>query len=175
MAGFSFRGHLLGAQNPVTTDLIIGNSVTVTAGDAVNISGGFAALVTTGSKVFGIVAGIVDNNGIDLDNTAATNYDGTYTSSSNTYVASGDNQSDKKIKFKVICDPYALFYNDTTGSLVQADEKLFFDAADEDQITATSSTTGQFQLWKRDPDGDADLSKGIFRIAEWQGTPYAQA
>jgi hypothetical protein len=174
MAGFSYRGQLNGAQNPVTADVVIGNTVTVTVGDAITVSGGFAALASAGSKVFGVVAGIVDTNGIDLDNASTSNYDGTWTSSSQTYVSASDNQTDKQVRVKVIVDPFALFYNDADGSLAITDEYLFFDVTSESQISASSGTTGAFQLWKRDPDGDGDASKGIFRFAEWFGTPYTQ-
>lgn len=176
MAGFSLRGHLLGADNPVTRDLIIENSATVTVGDSVVDSGGFAALGTAGSKVLGVVAAIHDANGIDLDSTATDNYDGTWTSSSQTYVASSDNQTDKQVKVKVIADPFALFYNDADDDLTAAQEMRFFDLISEDQIDQSSGgSTGQFQLWKRDPDGDGDASKGLFRIAEWAGFPASQA
>jgi hypothetical protein len=171
--GFLLKGHLLGAQNPVTTDLIIGNSVVITEGDAVTVSGGFAALATAGSSVLGIVAAITDANGIDLDSTVPANYDGTWSSSTKTYTATSDNQTDKMVKVKVIADPFALFWNNTAGTLAVTDEKLFFDLQDEDNIAdqAGHATAGAFQLWKRDADTS---TAGYFRIAEWQGNPYAQ-
>ena len=175
MAGFELRGHLLGSESPVVTEMIIVNSATVVVGDAVNVSAGFVQRATAGSKVLGIAAAIVSEKGIDLDNAPAADFDGTWTSSSATYVAAADNQTDKKVKVKIIADPYALFYNDSAGDLANADEKLFLDLVSATQIAdANAGSTGQFQLWKRDPDGDADASKGLWRIAEWQGTPYTQ-
>ena len=44
MAGFTLRGHLLGADNPVVTEMIIANSQTVTVGDAVKASSGYVLL-----------------------------------------------------------------------------------------------------------------------------------
>lgn len=180
MAGFELRGHLLGAMNPAVTDVIIANSQTLKVGDAVNLqafsSGGGCMRADATDKVFGVCIGIVDKNGIDLDNTDTANYDGTWTSSTKTYVAAADNMTDKTVKAKVVYDRYALFYNDSAGSLAVADEFKFFDVADQDQIADQDGhdTAGAFQLMKRDPDGDSDASKGIFRIAEWEGDPYAQ-
>jgi hypothetical protein len=52
--------------------------------------------------------------------------------------------------------------------------KTFFKLIDEDQIdqAAQSATVGQFQLWKLDPDEDSDASKGLFKIAQWQGESW---
>lgn len=174
MAGFKLRGHLLGAQNPVTTHEIIDDSETVTVGDAVLMVDGFAQVCDANERVFGIVTGIVDDNGIDLDSTQSDNYDGTWTSSSQTYVATSDNTTDKKIKVIVVADPFALWYNDANGTLTQAMEKEFFSLTDEDQIdyATNSATAGEFQLWKRDPDGDSDASKGLFHIVSWQGDSF---
>jgi len=174
MAGFSLRGHLLGAANPVTRDAIVGNSQTVTVGDAVKMTDGFAQVCDANDRIMGIVAGITDANGIDLDSTQSDNYDGTWTSSAKTYVATSDNQTDKKVKVKMICDPYALFYNDADASLTSAMDMEFFSLIDEDQVDGdtNSATVGELQLWKRDPDSDADASKGIFRIVAWQGDAF---
>jgi hypothetical protein len=74
----------------------------------------------------------------------------------------------------MICDPYALFYNDADGSLTSAMDMEFFSLVDEDQIDADTNhaTIGEMQLWKRDPDGDGDASKGLFRIVAWQGDAF---
>jgi hypothetical protein len=174
MAGFSLRGHLLGAQNPVTTHEIIDDSETFTVGDAVLMVNGYAQVCDANERVFGICIAIVDKNGIDLDSTQSDNYDGTWTSSTQTYVAASDNTTDKQIKAVIVADPFALWYNDADASLTQAMEKEFFSLIDEDQIDGdtNSQTVGEFQLWKRDPDGDSDASKGIFRITSWQGDSF---
>jgi len=107
--------------------------------------------------------------------------DGTYSGTggvfgSETYTAGDDNLTDEMIKARIVWDPFAFFYNDAAGDLALADEWQFFDLTDEDQIADQEghATAGAFQLVKRDPDGDGDASKGVFRIAEWQGSPYAQ-
>jgi len=180
MAGFEYRGQLSGAQDPVTLPVIIGNSQTVKVGDAVKLvafaSGGGACRATAGEEVLGICVGIVDKNGIDLDNTSSDNYDGTWTSSSKTYVASADNTTDKTVKALVVVDKEALWYNDSAGTLAVADEYKFFDVTDQDQIADQdgADNAGAFILIKRDPDGDGDASKGIFKIAEHEFDAYAQ-
>jgi hypothetical protein len=180
MAGFEYRGQLSGAQDPVTLPVIIGNSQTVKVGDAVKLvafaSGGGACRATAGEEVLGICVGIVDKNGIDLDNASADNYDGTWTSSSKTYVSANDNMTDKTVKALVVVDKEALWYNDSAGSLAVADEYKFFDVADQDQIADQDGddNDGAFILIKRDPDGDGDASKGIFKIAEHEFDAYAQ-
>lgn len=180
MAGFYHYGQLNGAENPATIDVIIQNDATITTGDAVDINtAGGCQPADAGDAVFGIVVGLVTQAGIPLASADSGDYDGTYTAGvygAETYVAASDNLTDKQIKAKVIADPFALFMNDTAGDLVQADDLQFFDLAEEYQIADQNghATTGAFFLWKRDPDDDADASKGLFRIAEWQGHPYAQ-
>lgn len=170
---FDYVGQISGAQDPVTVDVIVNNSVTVTVGDAVYISGGVAALATSSSDVFGIVMGIVDANGIDLDNTSSDNYDGTWASSDSTYTAAADNKTDKKVKVKVCPDPYALWENDADGDFTDPDDLFkLIKLNDEDQIdeSETDADVGQFQVWDIDPHDEGDKSVGVFRIARWQGS-----
>jgi len=174
MAGFTMVKHLLGADNPVTVDLVIANSQTITVGDAIKMSSGYAAVCDANDRIFGIVVGIVDNNGIDLQNTSASNYDGTYTDGGvgvGTYVAAADNATDKKVKAKVVADPYALFENTADGAMELADLGQHFSLVDEDQIDAStnSATVGEMQLWAM-PDGAG--TSGQFRISSWQGTAF---
>lgn len=180
MAGFEYRGQLNGAENPITLEVPIGNSATVKVGDAVKLvafaSGGGLTRATAGEEILGILTGIVDKNGIDLDNTSTNNYDGTWTSSTKTYVASADNMTDKEIRGLVVVDKDALWYNDAAGNLAAADILKFFDLADQDQVADQdgADNAGAMILIKRDPDGDGDASKGIFKIAESELDPYAQ-
>lgn len=167
------RGHLYGAQNPILEKLIIEASETVTVGDAINVQSGYVQVCDANERVYGIVVGIEDNKGLDLSNPHA-DYDGTWTDSSETYVASADNTTDKMVRAVVCPDPYALWYNDADGSLTAAMLKQHFSLVDEDQIDAdtNSATVGEFQLWKLNPDEDGDASKGLFRITSWQGDAF---
>ena len=172
MAGFEYRGQLSGAQDPVTKLIPIGASATVKVGDVLKMQtfsgGGGCIRATDGSLVLGVCVGIVDKNGIDLDNTSTANYDGTWTSSSKTYVAAADNMSDKLVKCLVVVDKDSIWYNDSAGTLAIADEFKHFDITDQDQIKNQDGhdTSGAFMLIKRDPDGDGDASKGLFIIVE---------
>lgn len=175
MAGFEYRGQRNGAHNPVILKIPITNSATVKVGDAVYVATNGVQRITNSTLVLGVVVGIVDANGIDLDNTSVDNYDGTWTSSSQTYVAASDNITDKKICAQVIVDQDALFYNDADGNFTNpTDLGLLIKCADHDQIDedTTSATVGQFYVWKLDPDGDADASKCIVSIARSQMYGY---
>jgi hypothetical protein len=79
-------------------------------------------------------------------------------------------------KVGIIVSPFALFSNDSSGTLATTNLMQFFDLTDEDTINqgSASDASGQFQLVGLDPDGDADASKGLFRIAESQLDAYAQ-
>lgn len=178
MAGFEYRGQLNGKENPVTLEIPIANSQTVKVGDAVKLqafaSGGGVYRATAGEEVLGVVRGIVDSKGIDLDNSSL--YDGTWTSSSKSYVAASNNMTVKKVKARVVVDKDALWYNDSAGDLAQADILKFFDLTDQDQIADQNGddNAGAFILVKLDPDNDGDASKGLFKIAESELDAYAQ-
>jgi hypothetical protein len=175
MAGFEYRGQLNGADNPVTLKVAIKNSATIKVGDMVYNDGNGATRATNSTLVLGCVVGIVDANGIDLDNTSTSNYDGTWTSSSKTYVAASDNMTDKKVCALVVADTNALWYNDADGDFTNpGDQYLFVKCADHDQIDedTTSATVGQFYIVKLDPDGDGDASKCIVKIAASQFLAY---
>jgi hypothetical protein len=174
MAGFVYRGQISGAQDPILENLIIANSETVLVGNAVNVQSGFVQSAAANERVYGICVGIVTNKGIDLDNAKSTDYDGTWTSSSGTYAATSDNQTDKMVRAVVCPDPMALWYNDTSGTLTTAMLKTFFSLTSAYQVdqSTSSATVGEFQLWKLDPDEDGDASKGLFRIVSWQGEAF---
>jgi hypothetical protein len=178
MAGFEYRGHLMGGrQSPGMLTRTIANSTTITKGDAVKLSSGYLAPCGDGDKVMGIVVGLVDKDGIDLSNTSYS-LDGTYTEGGigvETYVSADDNVTDKMVQAQIIIDPYAKFYNDAAGDMTEAEVGKFFDLTDEDQIKDQSGTTkGAFQLMEVDPDGKDDMSEGLFRISESGLDPYAQ-
>ena len=166
MAGFEYRGQLNGADNPVTIDVTIKNSATVKVGDAVYNDTAGALRSTNSTAILGIVVGIVNANGIDLDNAPTETYDGTWTSSTQTYVAASDNVTDKKIKVKIIADPMALFYNDAAGDMEFVDVGCLSLLTDHDQVLGTAvAVVGQVQIVKVDPNGTGNMSEGIFRIA----------
>jgi hypothetical protein len=177
MAIFDYKGQMNGAENPVDLHVLIGNSGTVAVGEAVKMdsfsNGGGVLRATAGSKVLGVVVGIVTNKGIPLANASTSDYDGTFTESSNTYAATSDNTTDKKVKAIVRIDEHALWRNDTAGDLAVADLLKYFDLSSATQVGDQNGhdTAGALQLMEIDPD---DASVGVFRIAEGYHYPYAQ-
>ena len=179
MPGFVYVGQISGAQDPVTVDIPIGNSVTITVGDAIqNVAGAAQLAVATATVgVFGIVVGIVDKNGIDLDNTNPSNYDGTWTPSTQTYVSANDNVTDKMVAVKVCPDPYALWWNDADGDFAAADLfrlGLLLNHAQLDESTFDDEQIGHFQVWRIDPYDEDDESECFCRISVWSGHGYEE-
>jgi len=180
MAGFEYRGQLNGSETPRIFNVPITNSAAVTVGDAVQLevlgSGGGCKRAAAGTEILGIVQGIVNKKGIDLDNADPNTFDGTWVSSTKTYTAASDNMTDKEIMAQVVVDKNSIFYNDSAGDLAAADILKFFDLADQDQVADQNGhdSGGALILIKRDPDGDGDASKGLFIIAESELDAYAQ-
>ena len=176
MSGFVYRGQISGAQDPVTVDIVMAPSVTFTVGDAIYTDDGLAKLATSSTDVFGIIVAIIDKNGIDLNNTSSSNYDGTWSESSNTYTSSAtnDDSDGKQVRVKVVPDPYALWYNDADGDFTfPTDQFRMGNLLNENQLdesTFTEEDVGQFQLWEIDPAGTGNNSECLCRISRWQGS-----
>jgi hypothetical protein len=171
--GFKLYRHLLGADNPVTVHQLIVNSGTIAVGDMVNTATGYAQRATAGSLVHGVCVGIVTEDGIDLKNASSDLYDGTYTDTTQTYVATSDNVTDKKVKAIIVSDPFVIWEGEA-DEVVAANERFqFFDLVDHDTVDGSENTEseGQVQLWDYDPD---DATRVFVRIGEWVGFPYAQ-
>ena len=178
--GFVPRGQVIGEQSPGVVSLIIKASETIYVGGAVTMTSGFVAAASTTGKVLGICLGIVTNNGINLDNATTDDYDGTWTEGgfgTGNYVATSDNQTDKKVRALVCIDKNAMYYNDTASTLTTAHLFGFLNTTSATQLAAfvTGQVAGQFQIVKLDPDGDADASKCIVKLAESQLDPYSQS
>ena len=168
--GFYFRKNMVGGDDhPPYADFILANSQTVTLGDAVTLSSGFAAVCSTNDRPIGIVDSIVDFNGLPVNgfNSHATQT-GTVTGD-DTYASASDNQTVDQVKVRVsMYRPMDLYYNDADDTLAQANIGTYFDMnSTGDNIDVASGTTsGVWQLMEIDPDNDGDASKGLFRIAE---------
>lgn len=178
MAGFTYKGNIFGL-NPVTKDVIINNSITVTVGDMVyGIDGNLCALAVAGSQILGVVQGFVTPKGVPLDQlTAGTDYDGTYTAGGvnvGKYVAASDNSSDKKIKARVQITPgdfYSCAPDATIGTTAGSDSIGYNtditdeDAVDEDTAAAATTATAQLAILGLDPENS---SNGLYMIKESQ-------
>jgi hypothetical protein len=168
MLGFEFRKSLNASETPQLLYFIADNSDVITVGDAVKINtDGHAELLTAGAKVAGVVAHVVDANGLPLTPDSGTLH---------TYTMPSDNETVAQNKVGIYVGKDLLFANDSSGSLATTNLMQFFDVTDEDTINqgSASDTAGQFQLVGLDPDGDGDASKGLFKIAESQFDPFAQ-
>jgi hypothetical protein len=169
MSGFQFRKTLGGSETPNLFYFIIDNSDTISIGDAVMLnSDGHVVVATSGEEILGIVQAVVSHTyhlPIDPDSGYLE-----------TYTVDDDNETVDMVEAAVIIDKNALFATDTSGTLATTNLMQFFDLTDEDTINqgSASDTTGQFQLVGLDPDGDGDVSKGLFKIAESMLDPYAQ-
>lgn len=174
--GFKARKSLYGIDNPAKLQFIIDDSETLTLGDAVRLDdAGLLSVVGAGNPILGILAGIVDQNGMNVFSPRASGVTGSTLTPDDTIATSSTNSTDgtRKLKGEVALDPAGvlLYYNDADGDLAQTNVGQFFDTTSAgDQISASSAsdTSGQFQLIQIDPDEDGDASKGLFRIAEPQ-------
>jgi len=171
---FTYKGQLNGAENPVIRDVLIKNSASVAVGEALLFNEG-ADSATAGSKILGICVGIVDKDGIGLDNTSWS-IDGTWVSSTKTYTAAADNMTVGLVRAKVITDKNALFQCDANASISAAEECMKFNIASATVIDggAGVDAAGQFELVKYDPTGEGDASMGTYKICESYGDAYAQ-
>jgi hypothetical protein len=174
--GFYFRKSLNGLEHPATMEFLLGDSAEYTIGDAVYL-GTDGALDNCGVgstyAPVGILVGIVDKNGTNIFSPRASGTTGATLTADDTVTTSSSNVSTYKIKGQVIVDPAGtcLFYNDTNGSLSQTMVGSCFDmtsGGDRVDQGTTTDGTAVFQLLEIDPDGDGDLSKGLFRINENQ-------
>ena len=165
MSGFKFRKSLDGNPAPVSLEFIGKNSVEFQIGDLVRINtAGFCDVSDSGEEIVGVVEGVVDKNGINVDPDSASTPD--------VFTMASDNQTVAQKRIKV-CPalPQYLFYNDTDGSLAQSNLLQYADVANANQVTTgglTDTATAQVRLIQLDPDNDGDASKGLFQIVESQ-------
>lgn len=176
MASFSYAGQLNGAENPVIRVFPIKNSASVAVGEALGLNAGAdtcGSISAVGTDpILGICVGIVDSNGLGLDNTSTT-LDGTWVSSTKTYTAANDNVTVAKVMAQVICDKNALFKNDADADMTVLMLGYKFNLVSGTQIDGDTNVleAGQFELVKLDPE---DASVGFFKICESTTDAYAQ-
>lgn len=171
---FVYKGQLNGAENPVIRTFLIKDSAHVAVGEALTFSTG-ADTASAGNKILGICVGIVDSDGIGLDNTAQT-LGGTWVSSTKTYTADSDNVSTEGVRVQVICDKDALFRCDANASISAIEEGMKFNVANGTAMDGSAGVdaAGQFELVKYDPENQGDASMGLYKICESYGDAYVQ-
>lgn len=165
MAGFSYRRNIDGSAYVPSLLYKPGkNSITFSVGDLVRVNtSGFVDVCDTGEAAFGVVATVVDANGLSKSTDSGT---------TDTWTMDSNNQTSALDLVGVIpALPHYLFYNDADASLTRTMELQYFDTNDENDVdvaSATDAATAQVRLIERDPDGDGDASKGLFQIVESQ-------
>lgn len=164
MSKIFYRGQLNGAENPVLFTLPIKNSAHVAVGEAVQWDAGVDT-ASTSSTILGVCVGLVDSDGIQLQNTGQV-LDGTYAAATETYTAASDNMTVLGVCAQVIIDKGALYEIDlSSGSVANTDLFGGFHLANGTQIGDASpeAVKGQFKLIKLVA---GNTAKGIFVINE---------
>jgi hypothetical protein len=173
---FEYRKNLLGVTSaPSPIKIKVANSTTVKVGQMVRVNtAGFIVPNGAANPCLGRVAGLIDNNGIPVN---AFQYDSSKTGHTNsgddTVITASDNQTRTLAVYAEIEVGLEsiLFYNDANGDFSDTNILQFFDlVSTSDQIDQSTAldTNGVFQLVQLDPDGDGDLSKGLFKVNESQ-------
>ena len=164
--GFSYAKNLDGSAYVPSLLYGIGvNSGTFTIGDVIRIDNeGFISLADAATDaIAGVVTQVVTSAGASKSADSGTLHD---------YTMASDNETGDQDQIGYIpALANYLFYNDSSGTLGTGNLGQFFSVADEDQIdqsSATDTAVEQFRLVELDPDGDGDLSKGLFQVAESQ-------
>ena len=177
--GFRLRKSLSGIEVGANLFGRIANSTTLKIGDFVRANtAGFIVRVGVGSPILGVCSGFrvtnrADNEGVNPFALGAPTAGATLTEDDQIATAS-DNQT--RVEFAVAeitvdVGGHLLWYNDADADQARTNDYQFFDVnAAGNQVTQStaSDANGQVQLISRDPDGDADLSKGLYRIVEHQ-------
>lgn len=162
MAGFRLKGNLDGSAYTPSLLYGIGKvSVVFTVGDVVRINtSGYIDLSTANEQVVGIVAGVVDANGLPVDPDSGT---------TNTWTMGSDNDTAAKLQVSYV--PAFGHYSwsvDTDTTITVADVGQYFNVSSTSDSLVTSGQsytigTLMFQCIGTDPDGDADASKALVR------------
>lgn len=135
---FEPRGSITGDLTEAISYFKASNGVIITQGNAVTL-----------------VSGFVEN----LDGTVAQDLLGVASET-----VTGTSAS---VEVGIYCDPNILYYNDADDVLANGDigkvYRTISGGNQIDQATGSASSAQQFILVKRDPDGDQDASKGLFK------------
>ena len=138
MAKFLPQCSIVGDLTEALTYFVASSGITITKGNAVVLTGGYVENHngTVADRLLGVVAETVTGTSASLE-------------------------------VGVYCDPNIIYHNDADGDLTIDDVgKVFRVTAGGTQIdesTATSESSTQFVLIKRDPDGNGDASTGWFK------------
>ena len=138
MALFVPQGSITGDLTQALTYFTVSSGITITRGNAVVLTGGYVEnhAGTVADRLLGVAAETVTGTSASL-------------------------------QVGIYCDPNILYHNDADGDLTIAYVGTTFRVTAGgtriDQSTSAAESTTQFILVKRDPDGDGDASKGLFK------------
>ena len=155
--------------------IVIIDDATITVGDVVKlVEKGVEPADAVTDRIYGVVVGIGSQAGIPISQlTSGTDYDGTWTESTKTYVAANDNDTDKLIAAYVVPAEGQIFEADidaargtNTGSDVVGYylSVLTSDSTQLDESTATG-TSEQFVIVKNH---ETSTTKTYVKVVEHQ-------
>ncbi len=158
MSGFTFRKQIDGTNSYTLFELAATASVVYQKGDLIRVNNaGTASLVTAGDLVLGVVESVVTAGGLPVSPDSGTTDTWTMASSTTNLV-----------QYIPALQQY-LFYNDADSSLSATLLFTYMAVNDENDVdpgSTSDSTINTVRLIELDPDGDGDLSKGLFQIVE---------
>lgn len=172
---FEYRKNLsANGAAPTPVKIKVANSTTIKIGQMARVNtAGFIVPNGAANPCLGRVAGLIDNNGVPVNSFQYGGATGHTNSGDDTVVTASDNQSRAVAVYAEIEVGLesVLFYNDANGDFADTNLLQFFDlVSTSDQVdqASASDANGVMQLVQLDPDGDGDLSKGLFKVNESQ-------
>jgi len=172
--GFRFRYNLAGRTSGIIRSFIIAASATIKVGDMVKGSSGYIALAANNSPILGVVVGIVDKNGINMDNSKYSFAQATWTSSSQQVVCGAANTTGDQVRALVDVDPFSVWSGETDNASTDDEARLLgcytdlVAASDQADDDTAATTQGQLYIWGADPESDSTLKANLYSIAEHQ-------
>ena len=168
--GAKFAYNLAGRTSGILRSYIIGDTKTITIGDFVHLASGFVDPVAAAEPIFGVVIGITDKNGIDMDNSKVTK-EGTWTSSTQTVITDSDNTTSEQVRVLIDVDPFSVWSvepDSTIGTDAESDlAGSYTDLLNECEVDESDAgtTVQQLFIWGVDPE---DATRGLYSIAQHQ-------
>lgn len=175
--GARFKYNLAGRTSGIIRSFIIGDTKTVTVGDFVHLETGYIDTAAANEPLLGVVVGIVDQDGINLDNSkrTLTGSGASWTTSTQTVVTGSDNTSTDYLRVLVDIDPFSVWSVEPDSAIGQDAQSdlagCFTDLITEAEVDEDGAVAGQAALfiWGVDPE---DTSRGLYSIAEHQIWQY---
>ena len=182
--GFQRVKNFAGRTSGILDSRLIENSGTITVGDMIRGSydagaaNGMLELAAAGNAILGVVVGIVDSQGIDLDTSRQSLSTGAWTSSTKTFVAGSNNTTVDMVKALIDIDPLSVWSAQpdaaigTTTSSGSSDQLGSYtdlvaasDQPDENNAGNAYNTVAQLAILGVNPE---NTDRGLYVIKEHQ-------